>query len=335
MQVKNIHLLLLFMLGFAASADVFAVTKSRIAQLNSNISNGQKAIEESNALALKGEQEAAQQKYDEAQDLFKDFVLKCQRISPDELYLYEVGEYGTGMEVVGEFDLAARAYARGYRLDSSEPSFALNAGRNWRKVGAAYYDRAIELLYKVVEAENAETNIQAQAHTELGLIYMAQGLHTLSEKSFANALEEDPANVNAGIGSALIGIQQGKLVEGMSSLEKLSDLSPEQGAFINKGLATALSVLETNRVILANNAETHFAYAKLLLNTQRLTEAMFAVEHAVKLDDTDYAMHNMRGGLLMQQSLTDRAIGAYTRSLELNPNQPRTLEILKKLKDNG
>ena len=328
---KGIYIIALLMLMILATCPVHAVTKSRLALVSLNAHNGQKALDESQALAMAGDREGAQKKYLEAQSIFDEVVLSCQKYNPDKLGLLEAKDYAFAIETAGEYDLAARAYERCYSLDSSLVYNALFAGRNWRKVGEKYYNRALPLLHAVLETPKSTPEFQSQAHTELGHLYHAQGLYTLAGDAYAKALSEDSTNPEALLGNALMQIHQGDVVSASKAINSLGQLSQEQGLYLQQGLPIAITAFESNRIVLPETSEAHYAYSTLLYRVQRISESLMAVEHAVLLDDSDYSMHNRRGGLLMQLGQTARAQAAYTRSLELNPNQPRTQEILNSL----
>ena len=309
---------------------------SALATAKMKASAGQAAFAESQSLATNGEQEPAQAKYDEAKALMNEAVLLCQAYIPEKLTIVESTLYAQAMSTAGEYDLAARAYERSFALDPNSIESALSAGRNWGKVGEAYHQRALSLLHTVLTHEPANATLKSAAHTELGHIYFTQKLFVLAGDAYneANTLasaEADTQALEAQLGLALIQIQQGYVAEASKILESITNLTSEQGRFLQEGLTTSLQVMNTNRATIAETAEAHHAYAKLLLRAQRVYESLLAVEHAVLLDDSDYSMHNLRGGLLIQQGQMARATASYTRSLELNPNQPRTREMLTRL----
>ena len=295
---------------------------------------GQAAKNETRALVSKREHEAAQKKYTESQKLFDEVVFLCQSIQPEKIPTPKEAElYGSTMATAGQFDLAAQGYERAFQLDSSSSNLAILAAHNWSKVGGKYVERAIPLLRRVIALEHNEAGLQSVAHSELGLIYQTQGLYTLSGEAYRKALELDSTNTDAILGHVVTKIQQGKLNEANTILSTITDLTQEQGIFLQKGVSQALVVMESNHVKLAETAQIHYAYAMFLYRSQRLYEALLAAEHAVMLDDSIYTIHNLRGGLLMQHGQTKRAKASYTRSLELNPDQPTTRKILKGIEE--
>ena len=69
-----------------------------------------------------------------------------------------------------------------------------------------------------------------------------------------------------------------------------------------------------------NNADAHWAYAILLSNTLRHTEALAEIKRARELDPLNLAINMAEGVCLNAAGKPDEAISALQKSLELNPN---------------
>jgi Flp pilus assembly protein TadD len=86
-----------------------------------------------------------------------------------------------------------------------------------------------------------------------------------------------------------------------------------------------------DRVIVPDTAAAQRGLAKICVRLGFLQEGRLAIERAVHLEDTDVFSWNLLGSLSRQAGELERARVAFTRSLELEPDQPRTKQALEEL----
>lgn len=287
---------------------------------------GDRAMQDHYELLRLGETDAAQEKLAEARRHFAEVAEWGMSVNPERIpTASDAGQFGETMELAEQYDLAARGFERAYKLEP-QIATAVAAARNLRRIGPAWIDEAVDLLAPL--ANDADS---ADVHDELGRIYHESSLLELAQASYSRALEMNPESHWAPIGMALLNIGSGRVVEGNAALTNLGQLDIESGRFLDAMLPRALARIDRRQLTINNTAETHAAYAQLLLRTQRGFDAMLAIEHAIMLDDANYRWFNMLGGLLMQQGLRDRAVQAYRQSLALNSDQSRTRSMLEQL----
>ena len=173
---------------------------------------------------------------------------------------------------------------------------------------------------------STEDSLRGGIDSELGRVYHDEGLYRIALKLYAAALKSRNVPIDAVIGDAVLSVRLGRFDRASAGIAGLGVLTSEQGRYLDEELGAALTAADELRVPVG---EQHYAYGTLLVRAGRNYEAMLAIEHAVMLDDTQFSMYNLLGGLLMQQGFQERGAAAYRRSLALNPDQERTRGILE------
>jgi tetratricopeptide (TPR) repeat protein len=199
-------------------------------------------------------------------------------------------------------------------------------GRSLSTLGRVRAQEALDALHRSLE-------LTPEAGTQflLGCLYRQEGLYDLASESFGKALERDPAHMGARLAMAALKIQEGRVREGNADIEAIGALPPEYAAEFDRRIKEAVERLLDARRLMPDTREDDMAYAKVMLRAERFQEALEAAERCARLAPNDEAALNFIGDVAGQLGLRDRAREAYTRSLELKPDQPRTKERLQAL----
>ncbi len=143
-----------------------------------------------------------------------------------------------------------------------------------------------------------------------------------------------PADVEAlGARIALLGIdfREGRVVEAASATDQVGGLLPAEATYLDAMLQFGYEGFHETRASFEDRAENHMAYAKLLTRLNRLSEALFAFQRAAELDEENVVALNFLGSIAREVGDTERARQAFERSLEADPDQPRTRDALQAL----
>lgn len=308
--------------AFAASEiDIFSVAQ-----------RGDLSMKAYHEAIQKGDQETAQAEMEKAKTAFDEVAMWALTIEPERIDDAEdARQYGETLELARQYDLAARGYERAWAIDPTDEYSAVAAARNYRKSGPPFFEEASNILRAVLADESLETIASAEANAEMGRIFHEMKLIRQAEPAYAQGLESDPDSIVARLGLAIIDISEGRLVEGNSALDQLTDLDEIDARFLDVALPDALGRLSKRQIAISPDGGSHAAYAQLLGRAGRPFEALTAIEHAVMLDSSHYVWYNLMGGFAYQQGMIERAIAAYTKSLEMNSDQPVTRQMLARL----
>lgn len=289
---------------------------------------GDAAMRAHTAALAQGDSELAQTELTNARDAFAEVSRWSMSINPSRIdSLEQALYYGEALTLARQYDLAARTYQRGFELDSSADKAALLAARNFRKTGPSFFEAATELFSSIPEDSDYAEEVAA----EQGRIYHELKLMRQARTSYERALSSETKPIIAQLGLALIDISEGRVAQGGAVLDNLETLDELDATFINRELPNSLKRIEKRHLTIPSDAESQAAYAQLLARTGRTYEAIAAIEHALLLDKSRYVWYNLLGGLTFQQGMGDRSRAAYTRSLELNPDQPVTRQMLLRI----
>ncbi|NIA14861.1 MAG: tetratricopeptide repeat protein [Nitrospiraceae bacterium] len=239
-------------------------------------------------------------------------------------------DYAEALQYSGDLDLSAGLLAKAAQLTPEDAEAWLSYGRVLAALGDSKAADAAQALRRVVElAPDMPTG--AAAYAILARLYDRQGLYALARECAEKAIAIDPANQAARLAMAAADIRSGRVREAGDTLDALGPLSPELAQKIPSILADSLRGMARSRHTFADTADNHLAYAKILFRIGRMQEALLAAERAAELKEDNYVAHNLVGSLSRQLGRSERARQAFERSLELNPNQPRTREALQAL----
>ncbi len=278
-----------------------------------------------------GQQDDAEAEGQRAQDqLFaaRDRYLSARAdLSRDPDVLIEFAEF---VEKLGDSDLAGEAYLRAAGLRTENAKLWYSAGRNFVDAAGRYLSRAAEPLDRAeaILRTNPGTVSPAEIETARGDISWKNGAYEIASKRYAAALASDAAAIRAKIGAACTALALGDPVAAESTLNELQTIPPSDAAFLDARFREAYLAFRRSQAHVSDSAAAYRALAGLSVRAGFLAEARAAIEHALTIDDRDVYSWNLDGSLAEAVGDTERARHAYTRSLELQPDQPRTRESL-------
>ncbi len=323
--------LLLAGLLLAVGRDALAQDGSLVAQgrdkfeaFESEISAGIKAQTESNMDAARSHQTRAAQYLQDARSFF-DRAQAGKSEDPDILK-----DYADLLIVMGDADLASEVLQRRAELTPHDAEAWFALGRVLASRDRAYEAEAAAALRRALTLDSANTEA-ASIYSELGRLYWRGGLFDLAERSYSKALAASQSDVSATIGLAALAIRKGKLAEASAQLDVLGALTPDKAGMLERMVGESLADFEQSPRWFADTAQNHMAYAKLLIRLNRLPQSVMPLERALELDPDNYVDWNLMGSVMRGLGDLKQARRAFTKSLELNPDQPRTREVLEKL----
>ncbi len=247
-------------------------------------------------------------------------------------------EFAVLCERLRDYDLAGEAYLRAAEQLPEDPAGVTlwySAAKNFVAAEGRYLTRAAESLDHAEKLMRGGATGVSSTDIEItrGDISWKNGAYELAAKRYADALAADPANLRAKMLSACSAVALGNFAPAEKIMEELQS----QGALIGEGSAfdarfrEAYAAYRRMRPAIPNTAAAYRALAGISIRAGFLDDGRTAVEHALTLDDRDVYLWNMAGSLAHRAGDIDRARAAFTRSLELEPNQPRTRDSLAQL----
>ena len=309
-------------LAFSVRADVMGDARAALAQFRQQVFDAQKAAIANDVKAANEQAAKAEESLGKARKLFEDAGAETSQ-DADVLQ-----EYAEVLMATSDYDLAAGILERATDLRPQD-------GKLWITLGEARskYDtdlkRTVEVLRKAVEL--GRPSEAAQAEVALAGVYQRAGLHDLAEEAHRKAVDLDPKNVAAQAGVALDMVRQGRILEGGRALDSLQDLPQEVAANLPQSIAEAMASFAQSKRCFPDTAENHLEYAKLLVRSGRVNEALSAAERSVDLSPDDYTAWNLIGGVKRGLGDIEGARAAYGKSLQLKPDQPHTQQLLQSL----
>ena len=239
-------------------------------------------------------------------------------------------DYADVLLRVGDSDLAAKALQRVVRYVADDAAAWRELGRALSTLGHRRAGESIRALRRSLDLDSTTADA-ANTHAILGRVYRQEGLFGLAEESFSKGLTVDSSHIPSKLGLIAAKIGNGQVREASDDLDGLGLIPPDYSNELPALLADAVQRFEQSRRWFADAAENHVAYARILFRIGRVRESLNAAERAAKLAPDTYTTWNFIGDLSRQLNNLARSREAYTRSLELNPDQPRTVEALQAL----
>ncbi|MBN2311502.1 MAG: tetratricopeptide repeat protein, partial [Candidatus Hydrogenedentes bacterium] len=206
----------------------------------------------------------------------------------------------------------------------------LALGRDLAQVGPQRSTDALRALQRAVSCA-VEDEVRADALAELGVQYWKQGLYDFSRDAFDQAHAINPDHLTARIGLIGHDIRAGRIAQASDSLDALGVLEPVKGALLDEFLQQGLDLFVQARRWFPDTVDNHLAYAKTLARANRFAQAIPPLERALALRPDDFVSWNLLGSACRVLDDTERARQAFSRSLEINPDQPRTRDALAEL----
>lgn len=229
-----------------------------------------------------------------------------------------------------DYDLAAGAFERATGIEPADASLWVSLGYALTELGPTRANDAAAAFHKSVGLKPA-AETAAGAYVGLGEVYRRQSLYALARESYQKALDAKPDMRAAKLAMAAARVRDGEVLDASNDLDALGAMSNEEAALLGTLLSESMQAFESARLVFPETHEHHLAYAKLLLRAGKNSQALSAAERAAVLGPGDYVTWNMVGGLSRQAGNIKRAKEAYTKSLDINPDQPRTREALQAL----
>ncbi|MCC6154784.1 MAG: tetratricopeptide repeat protein [Candidatus Hydrogenedentes bacterium] len=227
----------------------------------------------------------------------------------------------------GDHDLAEKALLRAVEIDRESAAAWLKLGQTESRLGPRGETRAIRSLRQAA-AIQPKTEATVQAYASLGALYQQAGLYDFARETYAKAVEQDPNHVGSKLAIAALDARDGEVVKANAAYQEVEEKSTEYRGFIKNTLGIALQDFEQSRRWLNDSAETHLAYAELLVRAERLDDAIWPLNRSLKLDDSNYVAWNLMGSALRAMNQLKPARDAFAKSIALNPDQPRTQEAI-------
>lgn len=279
----------------------------------------------------RGDEQAASEYMRNAQRLFgeaREIHLRRMNETPRDPGV--LVSYGDFLTTAGNPDLAAETLQRAVSFEPAHAEAWLALGRALTQLGPSRAKQAQEALNRAVALADEE-KFAGRAWTALGMLYWGQGLYEFAAESFEKALEHDPERTEAKIGLAGAGIRRGRVTDAANALDALTSLTQEQQALAEDVVKEGLEAYDRVRMWYPDTAESHLAYAKLAVRANRIVDCVVALRRAADLEPRNPVIWNFLGSMHAGMGQVDRARDAFERSLEINPNQPRTRSALESL----
>lgn len=252
----------------------------------------------------------------------------------------------------GRYDLAAAAYELACQTDpyAFRPHYNLGvtyqflaAAAETARVAANYLHKAVRIYLRAVilRPEDFETNLNLSA------CYYQQGKYALAEQYCKSAIEIDPHNPFAYSNLGIIYDAQGRPYEAIRAFKDSLELEVHQPKLLqNLGstymrlgrLGDAVRAFELSARQDPASATPWEQIGTCRYHQKKWPEAVAAYEKAIRLDSRSAVAHRGMGVVQMTQfvldrsrgELRDRALEAWHRSLELKPDQPDLLRLVRK-----
>lgn len=228
------------------------------------------------------------------------------------------------------YDLAADALIRAAALQPENPELWFTLGEVQALLGTEGEERAVQSLRKALSL-NAGDTLDAKAHAALGALFYQQGLYDFARDNLQAALESDPQYVGARITLASLDVRDGHISAASDSLDALGQISPQSVSLMQRTMDRALLDFEESRRWMPDTAGNHLAYAKLLVRAGRMGDSLLPLERATELDPMNPVAFNLLGSIHRELGNVEAARQAFSKSLKLNPDQPRTQSALDEL----
>lgn len=236
-------------------------------------------------------------------------------------------------EVLGlqrEYDLAAIQLQRATQYAPNNPVFWRHLARAHAETGPKYAGKALEAVRRALALEPAP-ELAADLYQIQGTLYTRMGLVDLAKRSFEAALAADAQNPGAIVGIAALEVRRGNVAEAEARLQSITELTPELSIQIQPMLADAIKDMHKDRAWFDDTPANHKAYGMLLLQAGRYPQSIDPLERAADLNPNDHVTWNLLASAYRGLGNTARAKDALQRSLQIEPNQERTRQMLDAL----
>ena len=239
-------------------------------------------------------------------------------------------EYAGFLKEQEDFDLAEKALLRAVSAEPENAEIWFALGEVESRLGPDGEKRAVKSLRKALSLDAGKL-LNAKIHAALGALFYQTGLYDFARQSLESSLEDDPEHIGARITLASLDVRDGQISAASDSLDALGEISPQSISLMQRTMEKALQDFEESRRWMPDTAENHLAYAKLLVRSGRMADCLLPLERAAELNPENYVTWNLLGSVYRGLEEIEAARRAFSRSLELNPDQPRTQSALDEL----
>lgn len=312
------------LVGVNADADGVADAKALVQSAKDMAVELQNASPPPDAETIGRVQQEALANLRDARSLFQESGAKTTR-DADLAYVY-----GDLLVRLGDLDLAAITLKNAFALAPENAEYALGYSTVLVQLGAGQEREAARALRAVV-ALDPESDRAASAHALLAEVYRSSGLYDLTLESVDLALAINPGHSGALFLKAVCLVRLGRFLEANTLMDEVSALAPALAADERGRLYDAVRDFERRNLWVANTAEEHAAYGKMLIRVNRLPDSMDSLRHAVRLNPDDAIIWNLLGSVYREANRIDEARDAFEHSLGIDPDQERTRQVLEQL----
>jgi len=230
---------------------------------------------------------------------------------------------------LGAYALMAQALRRLTRIEADDAEPWLQLGQALVVLGPEQFTEAAQAFRRVLDLQ-VDKKVAAAAYAGLGTLYASEKLYDVAREHHQKALEADPDHVESKLALAALDIREGRMKEAADALQALGDLpnTPDMAA----GFGRAVKDFVDARRTFADTAENHIAYAQILIRANRLAESVWPLQRAAELTPDNVVPWNMLGSIRLALGDLPGAQAAFERSLQVNPDQPRTRESLEEVR---
>ncbi len=183
---------------------------------------------------------------------------------------------------------------------------------------------------------------RGEAHLNLAVIYTNMGQTLKAENSYKRAIHIDRFFIPARFNLANLYNSQGRNKEAIEILNELIEIAPDSGeAYYSLGLLLAemkrlddaVEPLKKAAELMPEFARVRYNYALALQSTDKPKEAETELLKAYETDSNDLNIVYALSVFFAQQERWDEALPYTERLVELLPDEPRALEILKQVRE--
>ena len=241
-------------------------------------------------------------------------------------------DYAEALTVMGDIDLAIEVYERVVEREPMNGAAWRRLGESYAAMGSNWLSESYAALRKSIEVSTDESEI-VESHVSLAAQLAENGFHDLAQEHFEAVLDLRPDHPFARSAHAILGIREGAVLHASDTLDEVGLLPPRPAAITSRMLHDALDAFERARLAVPDDAEHHAAYAKLLLRANRVPQSAMPLIRSLKLDPDVYVHWNLMASIQLYLGDIQEARRAYERSIELNPDQPRVIEVLEAIEE--
>ncbi len=243
----------------------------------------------------------------------------------------ESDEYLTVLESLGYHDLLAECLEerinQNYRGAAENPEIWRRLGEAWMLSGPSRCQKALDAFQQALKLRQEDTGTRAL----LAELLYREGLYKQARAAYETVLELEPENVPARLGKAGLLVREGNITEAAALINAVGAAAQPYDVTIRLMMRSALNDFEHQRGWFDDTSENHNAYAHLLYQAGRITDALIAARRAVELSPDNHAIWNFIAAMHIQLGTLEQAVHAYDKSLEANRHQPQIEEARSRL----